>query len=326
MNSERLTSFRRTLATNIHGRWSLSTRGSEHSFDESDNWSDVGLTMRQLTTREHPTTLPLFDNQLCLNSTESVDKREELTPKQIERDGVKRNQNGNRLLSYSSMAASHRWTDYDEDSDDDGNCIREKVYDSCHVRSMEDGCSNSQAQFQALENKSSHSWSPTMDTPQSEDKMNITEHIDVSSTARSPKTPRTKPPIKPRKKLPQSPNARPQTPNSPQKETMSPSSSAPSIHTPKAAPRKQLIRAVSVHSYDRIQPYQCVADVNQQVLDRVLWTPKNGETVPVTYYNIPVVASSNKMGDHTYEQVQRYEKIQTYETIPYHVELGFRNT
>ena len=295
-------------------------------------------------------TLPLFGNPLSIDSTVSVDRFEELTPRQIESDGVRSISNGKSLFSYSGMVASHRWSDYDKDEDgSDG----EKVDDCSRVSSMMDcRCHNGQVQLQGVKNRSNHSWSPTVDTPPSEAKLNKTEHMDLSSTTvsspktprqeqmdlssttvSSPKTPRPKPPIKPRKKLPQSSNARPETPSSPQSEnTISSSASSPSIHTPKAAPRKHLLRAVSVHSYEQIQPYQCVADLDQQYLDRILWSHQNGERVPVTYYNVPStftcseVAPRDSMDENTYEQIQRYEKIQTYETIPYHVELDFRNT
>ena len=146
----------------------------------------------------------------------------------------------------------------------------------------------------------------------------------------SPKTPRLKPPIKPRKKLPKSSNNQPQSLSQQQGEqTLTTSSSAPSIHVPKAAPRKPLHRAASAHSYDQIQPYQSIDNIDQEYLDEILRTAQNGTPVPVHYYNVPAAfhcsAVANDMDDHSYETVQGYERIQTYETVPYQLELGFGN-
>lgn len=147
----------------------------------------------------------------------------------------------------------------------------------------------------------------------------------------SPKTSRPKPPIKPRKKLPKQSKNQPQS-LSPQQgeQTLTTSSSAPSIHVPKAAPRKTLIRAVSAHSYDHVQPYQSIDNIDQGYLDEILRTAQNRTVMPVHYYNVPAAfhcsTVADDMDDNNYEQVQGYERIQTYETVPYQLELGFENT
>ena len=359
-NSRKLMSLRNTMATNFHGRWSLSTRGSEHSFDDSDD--EGGMIRRHETARQHPKPLLLFHEQWSSSSTEAMNV-DDLTPRQIDSNGVQQ----------SHLCA--RWSDFD---DCDSN-----VYSGDRSQNHSSKFSFTERKFTggqtqcALDTPSNHSnmWSPdfylsdskmidgkfepvdqrwsdskmrsieptysnawSTDTHANDSRKGSVQWTDESPTV-SPKTPRAKPPIKPRKKLPQlSRSVHPQPevpPGSPK--SITPSSSAPSIiQTPKAAPRnrKRLVRAVSVHTYDRVQTYQTVGDIEQECLDKILSTSKNcSRIMPVHYYNLPssftcsnVVNVDDSVDEHTYEQVQRYEKIQAYEVISYPVALDSRNT
>ena len=306
VSGSRLVEMRRTLATNLEGRWSLSTRGSEPNFnmDESDSLKEDVSAFR----KRQPMSLPLHEHQSTHNNTPTP-----LTPRRIESDNFLYKSGG---MSHNNTAATPlgiRWSEFDDDSD------TEQIQSHYTVK-------HETNHFQPpLRFGAPSSNLCSLDLSPSEVKM------DISGEKYSPKAKvsRPKPPIKPRKKLPKVTNTSSnqlQTFHSPQNETtMTTSSSAPSLLTPKAAPRKPLIRAASIDHYDHLENYESIDTNDQECLDRILWAPPNDETVPVHYYNLPSTFSCSAVvhntEEQTYDRVQRYEKIQTYETIPYHFSL-----
>ena len=426
LNDAKLSTLRRALATNFHGRWSLSTRESDYSFDESDDhdW----IAPRNNSNRLHPLKkLPLCQ-QWSDSSAEVTCVEKHTRPKQAQ-GGDEIQTTLQPILRNNSAAArlNTRWSVYDDDDYDDGDhekfhtehcfCSRDELSDTCRYKLELEDCLQSMADLtqsgtktnstysrnycrHKLEQASktngisipklgleanvphllsadskmnssgnsrptmgldlgteqdprqtdtntsiypnkletgmlpSHSQSQSTNSPESTQRdtnKDIMTHTEPSAV--SPKSSRPKPPIKPRKKLPKRSTDQPQPSRSPSQgseSVLTTSSSAPSIHVPKAAPRKPFLRAVSVHSYDQIQPYQSIADIDQDYVDKILRTSRNARSSAVHYYNLPASftcsAAVRDMDEHSYEQVQRYEKIQTYETIPYQLELDFRNT
>ena len=308
VNGSGLVDMRRAMATNLNGRWSLSTRGSEPNFtmDESDSFGEDVSSFR----KRQPMSLPLREHQSIYSNTPTP-----MTPRRIESDNTLYNLGGMSHKNTVTTPLGVRWSEFDDDSDAEpmeSHCSPE--HESNHF--------NMPLKFGALSNNSK---TCLLDVSQSDIKM------DISSDRNSPKVKvsRPKPPIKPRKKLPNVTNAvsnQPETLQSQHNETaMTTSSSAPSLLIPKAAPRKPLLRTASIDTYDHLENYESIDTTDQKHLDRILWASPNNETVPVHYYNVPSTFSCTAVvhntEEQTYDEVEHYEKIQTYETIPYHFSL-----
>lgn len=303
----KLVDMRRALATNLDGRWSLSTRGSEPNFnmEESESLREDISAFR----KHQPMSLPLQEYQGTHSHTPTP-----LTPRRIESDNFLYQSGG---LSQNNTVATPiriRWSEFDDDSD------TEQIQ-SCYSAKSETKQFEGPLRFGALSDRN-HLCS--LDLSPSEVKM------DISSEKYSPnaKVSRPKPPIKPRKKLPKITNT---TSNqlqtfhsSPTDTTMTTSSSAPSL-LPKAAPRKRLVRTASIDLYDHLENYESIDTCDQECLDKLLWASPSDKMVPAHYYNLPSTFSCSAVvhntEEQTYDQVRRYEKIQTYETIPYHFNL-----
>lgn len=299
---------RRALATNLNGRWSLSTRGSEPNFnlDESDSLKEDVSAFR----RHQPMSLPLQEHQSTHSPTPTP-----LTPKRIESDNFLYQSDG---MSQNNTATTPtlgiRWSEFDDDSD------TEQIQNHYSAK-RETNHFQAPLRFGARSDSNNLC---SLDLSPSEVKM------DISNEERSPKArvSRPKPPIKPRKKLPKVTNTSSnqlQTLHSPQNETtITTSSSAPSL-IPIAAPRKHRTRATSIDHYDHLENYESIDTCDQECLHRILWASPNDKTVPVHYYNLPSTfrcsAVVHNTEEQTYDRVQRYEKIETYETIPYHFSL-----
>ena len=301
MNGSRLVDLRRALATNLDGRWSLSTRGSEPNFSLDDPYVMMGdaSSLRHERKRQ-PMSLPLSEHQSSYSNAQTHS-----TPRRIESDQGLYNSGG--MLHYNNAATplGVRWSEFDDDSDtDQGQNHCSARHETYHFQGR--------LKFGALSDSS---------CPLSPGDTRI-NGID-SKDKHNPKASRPKPPIKPRKKLPKvtdAVNSQSQTLHLSHETTITTSSSAPSLHTPKAAPRRPLLRTASIHNYET---YESIDTIDRECLNGIVWTPPSDRTVPVHYYNIPSTfkAVVHDTEDHTYEQVQRYEKIQTYETIPYHFNL-----
>ena len=306
--SSKLVDSRRALATNLEDRWSLSTRGSEVTFnlgEPNDLVEDV-LPKRQRHERRNrqPMSLPVRKHQAAAASYGNA--QTPTTPRTIE------NESPSGMSRHNTAAVTPlgggRWSQFDEDSD-------VERMQSTNSTEDETNCFRGPLKFGTPSNSSC-----SLDLSPSETKQDVCR----------PKVPRQKPPIKPRKKLPNATNGRLQTLHSPQNETIMTSQSAPSLLTPKAAPRNQTFtRIASSDNYDHLEKYKSIETIDEECLDRVLWmrSSRDDETVPIHYYNLPSTFSCSTgvhSADHnsqSYEQVQRYEKIQTYETIPYHFTL-----
>ena len=301
--------MRRAMATNLNGRWSLSTRGSEPNFnmDESDSFREDISSFR----KRQPMSLPLHEHQSTYNNTPTP-----LTPRRIESDNTLYNSGGKSHDNTVTTPLGIRWSEFDDDSDTE-------PMESHPGTEYETNHFNTPLKFGALSNNSK---TCLLDVSPSDIKMDISSYKRSSSKV---KVSRQKPPIKPRKKLPNVTNAisnQPQALQSPHNEsTMTTSSSAPSLLTPKPAPRKPLLRTASIDNYDHLENYERIHTTDQKCFDRILWVSANNETAPVHYYNVPSTfscsAAVHNAEEQTYDEVKRYEKIQTYETIPYHFSL-----
>lgn len=303
VNGSRLANMRRVLATNLEGRWSLSTRGSEPNFnmDEFDSLKEDLSAFR----KRQPMSLPLQEHQ----STHSHSPTP-LTPRRIESDDFLYQSGGVSQNNTAATSVAVRWSEFDDESD------TEQMHSHYSAKRETD-------HFQApLRFGAQSNGLCTLDLSPSEVKMDITREKYNPKA----KVSRPKPPIKPRKKLPKVASSNQlQAFHSPQNETtMTTSTSAPSL-LPKAAPRKHDIRAASIDHYDHLENYESIVTTDQECFDRILWASPNDETVPVHYYNLPSTFSCSAVvtnaEDQSYDRVQRYEKIQTYETVPYHFSL-----
>lgn len=333
MSDSRQMRLRRAVATNIDGRWSLSTRGSDNSFSviESDNWTENALMLWH-DSKHQPTSLPLFGqhstSSTCTLAATNTEELTPSTPKYIDSDEVSSSApcSVSPLMSHSSTAAKTRWSEFDDDSD------VEQLFGDSHLDSKQEYNSFEDHSETPMDHLHSTALSPSIDT-----KANSAKYVDAYSIDSSKKP---KPPIKPRKKLPQrisevqkSRSLGSSHTHRASEKTMTACSSAPTLHVPKAAPRKpSLLHAVSVSNYEQVQTYQSISAIDPECLDKILCTSlrRNGTASGMQHYSISSTFSSPEvthgMDDNVYEQVQRYEKIQTYETIPFHLHLDYRNT
>ena len=308
-------SLPKSLATNFDGRWSLSTR---RSYDESENWIKQGISQIHETNGQ-PLSLMICDDDNNEGGDSSdatyVDAEDlyPLSPKQTDSDEDSHLSPLNMPLFPRGTAAHLRrgWSEYDDDEDDSD---REEYSNFSHkYRKQESYGDRRKLGLGAL---LTHRSTKTNSSSQPGAQVNNFE----KSKSVSPKGP--KPPIKPRKKLPKSQSA---VTSPPEQVVMTTSSSEPVLHTPKAAPRKPFVRAVSVRRYDQISGYESIRDIDQGHLEKIVWAAQNDGLVSEhNYYNLssPLTHSDQvERSRNPYDKIQGYEKIQTYETIPYHLEL-----
>ena len=304
-----------SLATNLDGRWSLSSRAS---YDELDDWIKEGPPQVQQKNPQ-PLSLMLSDNEK--DSGDSSDATfvdaDDLSPlmaKRFDSDDDSLSPINMPLLPRGTSAATGLgagWSKYDDEESDGEDYFN---FSHKYLKHKSRNDNRGILDLGVVLNRRS---SETITSTPFATKVSSSE----KSKTISPRGP--KPPIKPRKKLLQSSSA--VASPSEQAATMITSSSEPVLHVPKAAPRKPLLRTVSVQSYEQINSYETIGDIDRGHLEKIVWAAQNHSSVPEhSYYNLsppPPPIHQEENSRHTYDKIQRYEKIQTYETIPYHLDL-----